>query len=71
MDWDWGKTIAEIFYFNIMERTMELKDLSLVELKAGAYDILAQLQGKQNELNIINAEISKRNAEAQKAEEKP
>ena len=42
----------------------KLEDISDVELKAMAYDTLAQLQALQQNLNIINAELSKRAAAA-------
>jgi hypothetical protein len=41
-----------------MERTLE--NLSDVELKAVAYDTLAQLQLFQQNIQVINAELAKR-----------
>lgn len=41
-----------------MER--KLQDLSDIELKALAYDTLAQLQLLQNNLNAINGELGRR-----------
>ena len=41
-----------------MERKVE--ELSEIELKAAAYDILAQIQMYQQQLNIINTELGKR-----------
>ena len=41
-----------------MER--KIQDLSDIELKALAYDTLAQLQLLQNNLNVINAELNTR-----------
>jgi hypothetical protein len=48
-----------------MERKIE--DLSDIELKALAYDTLAQLQFFQNNLNLINAELNIRAKNAQTA----
>jgi hypothetical protein len=41
-----------------MER--KLQELSVIELKALAYDTLAQLQILQNNMNIINQELNLR-----------
>ena len=41
-----------------MER--KIQDLSDIELKALAYDTLAQLQLLQNNLNVINTELNTR-----------
>lgn len=47
----------------IMEK--RLQDLTDVELKALAYDQLAQLQQCQNNLNVINGELSRRTQTSQ------
>lgn len=39
---------------------MDLKTKSLVELKAMAYDVLANLEHQQKLINIINQEITRR-----------
>jgi hypothetical protein len=41
-----------------MER--QISELSVVELKALAYDQMAQLQQCQNNINVINQELAKR-----------
>lgn len=38
----------------------QLSDLTVIELKALAYDQLAQLELSQNNLKILNQELSKR-----------
>lgn len=40
---------------------MTLQEASIEQLKASAYDILVQIEQHQNNLRVINAEISKRN----------
>jgi hypothetical protein len=45
----------------MMEKTLE--ELSLIELKALAYDQLAVLERSQQNLRVINAEIAKRSQE--------
>ena len=42
---------------------MDLTTLSLDKLKIMAYDLLATLEGAQNNLRVINAEIQKRQTE--------
>jgi hypothetical protein len=51
-----------------MER--KLQDLSDIELKALAYDTLAQLQLLQNNLNTINGELGRRSQQAQLAQQR-
>lgn len=43
---------------------MDISKLSLIELKAMGYDVLAQLELLQKNLGIINAQITKLNSEA-------
>lgn len=43
-----------------MEEQKGLADLSLLELKAHAYDQLAQIQQCQNNLKLLNDEIQRR-----------
>lgn len=51
---------------------MNLKELSLVELKALAYDLLSQLDYTQKNLQLVNQELSLRvNNEPTTAEEAP
>lgn len=38
-------------------KQIELKDLSIIELKAYAYDTLAQIQSLQGNLDALNNEI--------------
>ena len=52
-----------------MER--KLQDLSDIELKALAYDTLAQLQVLQNNLNTINGELNRRAQQPQQAQPPP
>ena len=47
----------------------ELKDYTDVELKALAYDIIAQVQSLQNNLGVINQELANRNKPTEKVEE--
>lgn len=42
---------------------MDITKLSITELKSLAYDEMAKIQQAQNNLNIINAEISKKMVE--------
>ena len=44
----------------------ELKDYTDVELKALAYDIIAQVQSLQNNLGVINQELANRNKPTEK-----
>jgi hypothetical protein len=46
----------------------KLEDFTDIELKALAYDILAQLQVSQRNLDAINGELSKRAQSAQSAQ---
>jgi hypothetical protein len=39
---------------------MDITKLSVVELKALAFDLLVQLENVQNNLKVVNAEIAKR-----------
>ena len=39
---------------------MDITKLSVVELKAIAFDLLVQLENVQNNLKVVNAEIAKR-----------
>lgn len=43
-----------------MEEQKSIADLSMLELKAYAYDQLAQIQQCQNNLKILNDEIARR-----------
>ena len=43
----------------------QLSDLTVVELKSLAYDQISQLQMFQNNLNIINQELARRNQQQQ------
>jgi hypothetical protein len=47
---------------------MNLKELSILELKALAYDVLSQLEANQNNLRLLNQEISSRNTAPQQEE---
>jgi hypothetical protein len=38
-----------------------VKEMTVVELKALAYDVLAVLENAQNNLKVINGEIAERN----------
>lgn len=40
---------------------MNLKEISIVELKAMAYDCLASIEINQNNIRAINAELQSRN----------
>jgi hypothetical protein len=44
-------------------KTKKISDLSLVELKAAAYDLIAQSEVIQRDLGIINNEIAKKTKE--------
>jgi hypothetical protein len=46
---------------------MNIKQMSITELKALAYDQLAQIEMNQANLRAINAEITKRNQQEQPA----
>ena len=52
-----------------MER--KLQDLSDIELKAVAYDTLAQIQALQGQLNAINGELTRRAQESQQPHAPP
>lgn len=52
-----------------MER--QIQDVSDMELKATAYDTLAQIQMLQNQLNTINQELSRRAQAAQQPPPQP
>jgi len=50
----------------------KLNELSVSELKALAYDLIANRQQVEQQLNVVNNMIAeKSNAEVQKEEEKP
>lgn len=49
---------------------IELTKLSLTELKALAYDVAAQIESLQRNMQVINQEISKRIVEEQKVSPK-
>lgn len=49
---------------------MNIKEMSLQELKALAYDQMAQIQLCQNNLQMLNTEIDFRNFKNSKNEEK-
>ena len=44
-----------------------LKDLSLTDLKALAYDLISQMEAAQSQLQTVNGEIAKRLKEQQAA----
>ena len=48
---------------------MNLENMSLLELKAMAYDFLAKIQAEQRNLEIVNAQIQKKNAAEQRSRE--
>lgn len=48
---------------------MTLQEASIEQLKASAYDILVQIEQHQNNLRVINAEISKRNPQMEETVE--
>lgn len=48
---------------------MNLKELSIEKLKSTVYDLIAMQQGCQRDIEVLNAEIAKRNQEA--AQNKP
>ena len=48
-----------------MQQQINLKDLTVTELKALAYDILATIENNQRNLNAINSEIAARNQQQQ------
>lgn len=43
-----------------MQKTIDIKQDSIETLKAAAYDYYIQIQQLQNNLNILNQEISER-----------
>jgi len=47
------------------EAPRPISDLSLIELKAIAYDLVVQGQDIQNKLSIVQQEINKKSQEAQ------
>jgi len=49
---------------------MDISQKTIIELKALAYDMLAQLEALQKNLNVVNQQISAKVQEAQTAAEK-
>jgi hypothetical protein len=54
-----------------MENQIDITKLSITELKALAFDLLIIVQNTQNNLNLINQEIEKRNVQTNETKEKP
>jgi hypothetical protein len=49
-------------------KTIDLKDLSIEQLKAFAYDQIGKIQKEEKVLNALNAEIASRHAKEEVAE---
>ena len=59
--------IFNIYYPNYFMEN-DISKLSVLELKALAYDHLAQVQGLQNNLAVINQEIAKKSTPVKEEE---
>jgi hypothetical protein len=46
----------------------KINEMSIIELKGYAYDLIGIMERSQSDLQIINNEIAKRNEEPQKPE---
>ena len=55
-----------------MEKVVEknVDEMSIQELKATAYDVIGVLENAQRNLEILNAQIQKKEAEAKKKDDK-